>query len=130
VSLSAYLLFVIGSAVLLGLLSKPRIVVTDAGPWYSILSRLGLNHLVVSGGIRSYVERFNASLKTYRWFHSVLHCTCSIRAIYGSDHLSGFLTLFMLYYNFIRPTRALDTHPLIHFCLGGGIKTRHYRMLS
>ncbi|MHA1353410.1 MAG: hypothetical protein ACTSPP_11555 [Candidatus Heimdallarchaeaceae archaeon] len=21
------------------------------------------------------------------------------------------------------PTRALDTHPLIHFCLGGGIKT-------
>jgi len=95
--------------------SKPRIVVTDAGPWYSILSRLGLNHLVVSGDIRSYIERFNASLKIYRWFHSVLHCTCSIRAIYDSDHLSGFLTLFMLYYNFIRPHQSLGHPPLNSF---------------
>jgi len=92
--------------------AKPLIVITDAGVWYCVLRRLGLNHLVVHGGVRSYIERFNATLKSYRWFHSVLHCTCRLRAVYGSDHLSGFLTLFMFHYTFLRLHQSLGYSPL------------------
>jgi len=95
--------------------TKPHVVITDAGVWYSVLSRLGLKRLVVSGGMRSYIERFNATLKSYRWFHSVLHCTCRLRAVHGSAHLSGFLTLFMFHYNFLRPHQSLRRPPLSSF---------------
>jgi len=95
--------------------SKPRIVVTDAGVWYPVLRRLGIKISVIKGGLRSYIERFNATLKSYRWFHSILHCTCPIRAVYGSTHLSGFLTLFMLHYNFVRPHQSLGHPPLSFF---------------
>ncbi|UJG44349.1 MAG: hypothetical protein K9W46_04005 [Candidatus Heimdallarchaeum endolithica] len=94
---------------------KPRIVVTDAGVWYPVLLRLGIKISVIKGGLRSYIERFNATLKSYRWFHSILHCTCPIRAVYGSTHLSGFLTLFMLHYNFVRPHQSLGHPPLSSF---------------
>ncbi|UJG41279.1 MAG: hypothetical protein K9W45_02175 [Candidatus Heimdallarchaeum aukensis] len=94
---------------------KPRIVVTDAGVWYPVLLRLGIKISVIKGGLRSYIELFNATLKSYRWFHSILHCTCPIRAVYGSTHLSGFLTLFMFYYNFIRPHQSLGHPPLSSF---------------
>ncbi|MEM0492939.1 MAG: DDE-type integrase/transposase/recombinase [Candidatus Thermoplasmatota archaeon] len=29
---------------------KPRLVITDGGPWYHILPRLGISHEIVSGG--------------------------------------------------------------------------------
>lgn len=42
----------------------PRKVVTDRGVWYPwALRRLGIEHEVVCGGIRSCVERFNETLK-------------------------------------------------------------------
>ncbi len=62
--------------------SNPHIVVTDVGVWYPILL-LGIKIFVIKGVLRSYIERFNATLKSYRWFHSILHCTCPIRAVYG-----------------------------------------------
>ena len=38
--------------------AKPLIVITDTGVWYSVLRRLGLKHLDISGGVRSYIEHF------------------------------------------------------------------------
>ncbi|UJG43713.1 MAG: transposase [Candidatus Heimdallarchaeum endolithica] len=87
--------------------SKPRIVVTDAGVWYPVLLRLGKKILVVKSGLSSNIERFNATLKSYRWFHYILRCTYPISAVYGSTHLSGFLTLFKLHYNFVRSHQSL-----------------------
>lgn len=42
----------------------PTKVVTDAAMWYPwALRRLGIEHEVPRGGVRSYVERFNETLK-------------------------------------------------------------------
>ena len=95
--------------------TKPHTIIADRGKWYISLRRLGVRWLVVRGNVRSYIERFIATLKTYRWLHSVLCCTCSIRAVYGPEHLSGFLTLFMLHYNFLRPHQSLKHPPLSSF---------------
>lgn len=42
---------------------KPKLVVTDGGPWYKILQRMGIPHMVVPGGIRSYIERVIETVK-------------------------------------------------------------------
>ena len=35
----------------------PSVAITDGGPWYLVLRRYGIEHKIVSGGIRNYVER-------------------------------------------------------------------------
>ncbi|MHA1687554.1 MAG: hypothetical protein ACTSYD_14315 [Candidatus Heimdallarchaeaceae archaeon] len=47
--------------------SKPLIVLTDGGKWYGVLDRLGVLWVTLRGGIRSYIERFVTTLKSYRW---------------------------------------------------------------
>jgi len=71
-------------------------VYTDAGVWYTVLRRLGIKLSIIKGDLRSYIEHFDVPLKSYRWFHSILCCTCPIRAVNGSAYLSVFLTLFMI----------------------------------
>ena len=41
----------------------PSIAITDGGPWYLILKRYGIEHEIVSGGIRNYVERVIETIK-------------------------------------------------------------------
>jgi len=91
--------------------SKPLIVVTDAGIWYRVLCRLGIKLSIIKGSLHSNIERFNATLKSYRWFHSILYCTCPIRPGHGSAHFSGFFILFIFHYNFVLPHQSLG-HPL------------------
>lgn len=43
---------------------KPEWIITDGGIWYNYaLRRLGINHKIVSGNIRNYVERQIETLK-------------------------------------------------------------------
>ena len=110
---------------------KPLIIVTAAGVWYSVLVRLGLKHLIISGGVRSCVERFNLMFLNLRFIACsipfVLHCTCRLRAVHGSAHLSGLLTLFMFHSTFLRPIIASVVFPSVPFSLVGDMKTKHYR---
>ena len=113
---------------------KPLIIVTAAGVWYSVLVRLGLKHLIISGGVRSCVERFNLMFLNLRFIACsipfVLHCTCRLRAVYGSDHLAGFLTLFIFHSTLLRSIRAFFVLLLAPFCLVSSMKTRQYPSCS
>jgi transposase-like protein len=42
---------------------KAELVLTDSGPWYKILPRIGWSYEAISGGIRSYVERVIETVK-------------------------------------------------------------------
>ena len=35
----------------------PSVAITDGGSWYLVLKRYGIEHRIVSGGIRNYIER-------------------------------------------------------------------------
>ena len=89
--------------------SKPRVVVSDADPWYSILSRLRLNHLVVRGDIKSYVERFNASLKTYVGFTLFSTVLVLFELVMVAITSQVFLLSLCFIITSFAPTRALDT---------------------
>jgi len=41
----------------------PSVAITDGGPWYLILKRYGIEHEIVSEGIRNYVERVIETIK-------------------------------------------------------------------
>ena len=57
---------------------RPRIVITDGGLWYPYaLQRLGIQHEVFSGGIRSYVESIIGCIKQRtNHFYNYFPCDC------------------------------------------------------
>ncbi len=87
----------------------PRKVVTDGGVWYPwALRRLGIEHEVVCGGIRSYVERFNETLKDRarsfdKYFPCDLRCDLS--------HIIHWVRLVVLDYNWVRPHLSRGKRP-------------------
>jgi transposase-like protein len=83
-------------------------VVTDGGLWYPWACRtLELEHEVMSGGIRSYVERLIETIKDRaRVFDGYYPCKCG-----KPDHVWNFLRLFVLYYNHARHHQTLGEPP-------------------
>jgi transposase-like protein len=41
----------------------PKMAVVDGGPWYTIMEKLGVKRVVISGDIRNYIERWFRSFK-------------------------------------------------------------------
>lgn len=76
---------------------KPKLVITDGGPWYYWpLKRLGISHEVMSGGVRSYVESFFAIVKDRtRVFDHYFPCKCEKIP----EHVYNWLYLFVFYHN-------------------------------
>jgi len=83
-------------------------IVTDGGPWYPWAARtLELEHEVISGGIRSYVERLIETVKDrLRVFDKYFPCCCG-----DLSHISNFLRLYGLYYNHVRVHQTLGEPP-------------------
>ena len=83
-------------------------VITDGGPWYPWAARsLGMEHEVVSGGIRKYVERLIETVKDRtRSFDGYYPCRCG-----DSMHVWNFLRLYVLYYNHVRHHQGLGEPP-------------------
>lgn len=82
--------------------------VKDGGSWYPWAARtLELEHEVVSGGIRSYIERMIETVKDRaRVFDGYYPCRCG-----KPEHASNFLRLFALYYNHARRHQTLGEPP-------------------
>ena len=75
---------------------KPKLVVADGGPWYKILQRMGIPHEVVSGGVRSYVERVIETVKDRtRGFDNYFPS----RYVWVAGHVKRWMDLYIFYYN-------------------------------
>ena len=72
---------------------KPKLVLTDGGPWYYILPRMGIRHEIISGGVRSYIERFNETLKDRtRMFYNYFLSTHA----WVAGHTQRWMSLFFI----------------------------------
>jgi transposase-like protein len=83
-------------------------IITDGGGWYPWAARtLEMEHEVMSGGIRSYVERLIETVKDrIRVFDKYFPYRCG-----NPSHVSNFLRLFVLYYNHARIHQTLGEPP-------------------
>ncbi|MCI0496798.1 MAG: DDE-type integrase/transposase/recombinase [Thermoplasmata archaeon] len=90
----------------------PERVITDGGTWYPwALRSLGIRHEVVKGGIRSYIERWNETLKDRtRSFDKYHPCRR-----HGCDglHVLHWAIANVFYYNKVRPHLSLGDGPPI-----------------
>ena len=78
---------------------QPELVITDGGKWYNILQRMKIPHMVVSGGIRSYVERVIETVKDRtRLFDNYFPS----QYVWVAGHVKRWMDLFLFYYNWIR----------------------------
>jgi transposase-like protein len=88
-----------------------KVVVADRGVWYPwALRRLGIRYEVVVGGVRSYVERFNETLKDrWRSFDAYNPCDmeCDLR------HVLHWTRLVVFHYNWVRPHMSRGNRPPI-----------------
>ena len=90
---------------------QPELVITDGGKWYNILQRMGIPHEVVSGGIRSYVERVIETVKDRtRMFDNYFPS----KYVWVAGHVHRWMTLFLFYYNWIRSHMTFnDNSPIL-----------------
>ena len=81
----------------------PSVVITDGGSWYLVLRRYGIEHKIVSGGIRNYVERLIETIKDRtRAFDNYFP---SER--WRVEHVYRWLGMYAFYYNWIRSHLSL-----------------------
>ena len=75
---------------------RPRIAITDGGVWYPYaLQRLGIQHEVFSGGIRSYVESIIGCIKQRtNHFYNYFPCGCRF-----AKHVENWLNLVVFEHN-------------------------------
>lgn len=88
----------------------PSKVITDGGVWYSwALRRVGMDHEVLSGDVRSCVERWNETLKdrmrSFDLYHPCTKENCDV------EHVMNWIFLFAFYYNHVRPHMSLGGKP-------------------
>lgn len=105
---------------------KPKLVLTDGGPWYYILPRMGIPHNVISGGVRSYIERFNETLKDRtRMFDNYFPSTHS----WVAGHTHRWMCLFLFYYNWIRSHMTFNDNSPILTDKGIFIRSEYQRFI-
>lgn len=82
---------------LIALHGKPRLVITDGGPWYYWpLRRLGVRHEVVSGDVRNEVESLMAVIKDRTRIHDhYFPCKCKSMP----EHVKNWFYLVVFYHN-------------------------------
>jgi len=89
----------------------PSIALTDGGAWYLILRRYGIQHEVISGGIRNYIERVIETIKDRTRIFD--HYFPSKR--WEIKHVKSWLSLYIFYYNWIRSHLSLSNNsPIFH----------------
>jgi len=90
---------------------NPQLVITDGGPWYYILPRMGIPHERVSGGIRSYIERFIETIKDRtRMFDNYFPSETP----WVAGHVHKWMILYAFYYNWIRSHLTFgDNSPIL-----------------
>ena len=71
--------------------------------------RLGIEHEVLSGDVRSYVERWNETLKDRMRSFDLYHPCTKERC--NREHVMNWIFLFAFYYNHVRPHISLGGKP-------------------
>jgi len=89
----------------------PSVAITDGGPWYLILKRYGIDHEIVSGGIRNYVERVIETIKDRtRVFDNYFPSKrWKIRHVYL------WFSIYIFYYNWIRSHQSLSNNSPVFY---------------
>ena len=101
----------------------PSVAITDGGSWYLVLRRYGIEHKVVSGGIRNYVERLIETVKDRtRVFDNYFP---SKR--WNIEHVYRWLNLYAFYYNWIRGHMTLYGLSPVFYERGVDIKNEFER---
>jgi len=97
----------------------PSVAITDGGPWYLVLKRYGIEHKIVSGGVRNYIERLIETVKDRtRVFDNYFP---SER--WRVEHVYRWLNLYAFYYNWVRS--HLTLHRLSPVFYERGIEIRN-----
>ena len=82
---------------------KPGTAIVDGGPWYNIVTRLGIKQKVVSGGTRNYIERWFQTLKRRtEVFYTNFPDSKDIK------HINRWLKTFIYYYNRLRKHQGIN----------------------
>lgn len=105
---------------------KPELVVTDGGTWYKILPRIGFTHEVISGGIRSYVERV---IETVKDRTRVFDNYFPSRYVWVAGHVKRWMDLYLFYYNWVRSHMTFNDNSPILAGKGIVIPTEYERFL-
>jgi len=101
----------------------PSVAITDSGSWYLMLRRYGIEHKVVSGGIRNYIERLIETIKDRtRVFDNYFP---SER--WKVEHVYRWLNLYAFYYNWVRSHLTLCGLPPILYERGVEVKDEFER---
>jgi len=103
----------------------PSVAITDGGPWYRILRRYGIQHRIVSGGIRNYVERIIETIKDRTVIFD--HYFPSKR--WKINHVEFWLSLYIFYYNWIRSHSSLSNNSPIFYSKRIGIEIEFERFI-
>ena len=90
----------------------PKKVITDGGVWYPwALKRLGIEHEMMKGGVRSYIERWNETLKdrarSFDKYHPCNKPGCDRK------HIIHWIAANVFFYNHVRPHMSLSNNPPI-----------------
>jgi len=90
----------------------PRKVITDGGRWYpTAIGRLGMDHEIMNGGVRSYIERWNETLKDrMRYFDKYHPCQ---KSDCDRNHVLYWIMANIFFYNHVRPHMTLGAKPPI-----------------
>lgn len=90
----------------------PKKLLTDGGVWYPFACRrLGVQHDVISGGVRNYAERFNETLKDRaRSFDKYFPCP---KTRCRFEHILAWVLLVIGDYNWVRPHQSRGNRPPI-----------------
>jgi len=103
----------------------PSIALTDGGAWYSMLRRYGIQHEIISGGIRNYIERVIETIKDGNRVFD--HYFPSKR--WKKRHVELWLSLYIFYYNWIRSHLSLSNNSPIFYSRRIRIENEYERFI-
>jgi transposase-like protein len=84
----------------------PKRAVVDGGPWYTVMEKIGIKRIVISGDIRNYIERWFKSFKRrIKVFDKYFpHKEGLVK------HINNWIQMFIAYHNYIRNHQNLNSY--------------------
>jgi transposase-like protein len=84
----------------------PKRAVVDGGPWYTVVEKIGIKRIVISGDIRNYIERWFKSFKRrIKVFDKYFpHKEGLVK------HINNWIQMFIAYHNYIRNHQNLNSY--------------------
>jgi len=103
----------------------PYVAITDGGSWYLVLRRYGIEHKIVSGGIRNYIERLIETIKD----RTMVFDNYFPSERWKVEHVYRWLNLYAFYYNWVRSHLTLHRLSPVFYERGVEVKDEFERFI-